>query len=207
MRKVVGAFVMVLVLVGCATSGFTPVQDPTVRIESYGFSILPPQGSAWYRRPDIHLKNTDGIVIGKPGGSKTHTIGVMVVRHKDFNPAAVGFAEYATNPEVFAAYVKSSIQRMNPPGSRMRILELSAAPDMELGYCVRQYAKFEDLGSQFKPKVLIQEDWGYSCLHPNSSRVIIEMNFSERGLSGESDLSLATIREQFFRSLQFLPLR
>jgi hypothetical protein len=133
MRRIISGFIVALALSGCAMPGFTPIRDPTARIESYGFSILPPQGSDWYRREDVHLKGSDFVVIGKQAGSRTHTIGVMVGRHTGFNPALVGFAEYATNPVEFAAYVKNNIQQMNPPGSRMRFLELSAVPDAQFG--------------------------------------------------------------------------
>lgn len=149
MRTVISGFAMLFALTGCATFGFTPVKDPTVRIEAYGFSILPPPGTGWSRRPDLHLKGSDLVVFSKNGGSKTHTIGISVGRHTGFNPAAVGFAEYATNPEVFASYVKNSIQHANPPEGRTRIIELSVVPDTKSGHCVREYAKFEDHGSLF----------------------------------------------------------
>jgi hypothetical protein len=207
MRWVISWFIVVLSFTGCATPEFVPIKDPTVRIESYGFSILPPQGSGWYRREDIHLEGSDIVAIGKQSGSKTHTISVVIARHTGFNPALVGFAEYATNPEVFVAYVKSNALQKNPPGGRMRFLDLSAVPDTEFGYCVKVHAKFEDLGSPVAPQILIQEDWDYSCLHPDSSRVIIEIGFSERGLPGENDPSLTYIREQFFKSFHFRPLQ
>ena len=207
MRRGVSGLIVLLALIGCATPGFTPVQDQTVRIEAYGFSILPPPGPGWYRLTDVHLRGSDGVGFGKQGGSTTtHTIAASVVRHKGFNAASFGFAEYATNPEVFAAYAKASAQHMNPPGGRMRLLEHSVVPDAQFGYCAKEHAKFEDRGSPFAPQVLIQDDWDYSCLHPNSSQVIIQVIFSERGLPGESDPSLTNVREQFFKSLQFRPL-
>lgn len=207
MRLVISGFSMLYALAGCAMFGFTPVKDPTVRIEAYGFSILPPPGKDWKRRPDLHMKGSDAVVFGKKGNSKTHTIGIMVVRQEGFDPAAVGFAEYATNPEVFAAYVKNSVMHANPPEGRMRILELSVVPDTKWGHCAREDIKFEDHGSAFKSQILIQKDWGYVCLHPDSSQILIEMTFSERGLPEESDPSLIIAAEQFFNSLQFRPLR
>jgi hypothetical protein len=206
MRTAISGLIMLLAWTGCSTFGFAPVKDSTDRIEAYGFSVLPPSGTGWSRRPDLHLQGSDLVVFAKKGGSKTHTIGITVGRHKGFDPASVGFAEYATNLEVFASYVKNSVQHTNPPESRMRILELSVVPDAKSGHCVGEYAKFEDHGSQSKPKILIQEDWALTCLHPDSPRVIIEMNFSERGLPGESDPSLTAVRDQFFGSLQFRPL-
>jgi hypothetical protein len=207
MRRVISGFIAVVALIGCAASEFVPVKDPTVRIEAYGCSILPPLGPDWYRRPDLHLRGLDGVVFAKQSGSTTHnTIGAMVLRRTGFNPASIGFAEYATNPEVFAAYVKATAQQAHPPGSRMRFLEHSVVPDTQFGYCAKEHAKFENRGSPFAPQVLIQEDWSFSCLHPNSSRVMIQIGFSERGLPGESDPSLTNVREQFLRSLQFRPL-
>jgi len=207
MRRGVSGLIVLLALIGCATPGFTPVQDQTVRIEAYGFSILPPPGPGWYRGTDVHLRGSDAIMFMKQGGSTTtHTIVASVIRHKGFTPAPFEFAEYATNPEVFAAYDKAGAQQANPPGSRMRFLEHSVVPDAQFGYCTRGHAKFEDHGSSVAPQVLIQEDWYYSCLHPNSSQVIIQIMFSERGLPGESDPSLTNVREQFFKSLQFRPL-
>jgi hypothetical protein len=207
MRRVISGFIAVLALIGCAASEFVPVKDPTVRIEAYGCSILPPPGPGWYRCPDLHLRGSDAVVFAKQSGSTTHTIGAMVGRHTGFNPASVGFAEYATNPEVFAAYVKATTQYMNPPGSRMLFLEHSVVPDAQFGYCAEEHAKLEDRGSPVAPQVLIQEDWSYSCLHPNSSRVMIQISLSERGIPGESDPSLTNVREQFFKSLQFRPLQ
>jgi hypothetical protein len=207
MRTEISGFVMLFALTGCAMFGVTPVKDSTDRIEAYGFSILPPPGKDWKRRPDVHIKGSDFVVLGKKGSSRTHTIGITVGRHEGFDPAAIGFAEYAKNPDVFAAYVKNSVQNSNPPEGRMRILELSVVPDTKRGYCAKEYAKFEDHGSPFKPKILIQEDSGYVCLHPDSSRVLIEMISSERGLPGESDPSLPDVREKFFDSFQFRPLR
>jgi hypothetical protein len=207
MKKVIGWSIVVFALIGCATQEFTPVKDPTVRVESDGFSILPPPGPDWYRGPDLHFKSSDAVSFTKQAGVKTHTLAVTAGRHTGFDPASVGFAEYATKPEVFTEYVKATTQHMNPPGSRMRILELSAVPDTQLAYCVKEHAKFEDHGSSSAPQVLIQEDWTLTCLHPNSSRVIVEVVFSERGLPGESDPSLTNVREQFFKSLQFRPLQ
>ena len=198
---------MTIALSGCATTGYVPVKDPTVRIDGNGFSILPPQGPGWYRTPDLHNVGSDTIGFAKQSGSATHTLAVTISRHTGFDPAAVGFADYATKPDVFAAYVKSAAQQMNPSGGRMRILELTAVPETQPGYGAKEHAKFEDRGSPSAPQVLIQKDWVQTYLHPDSSKVIIEAVFSERGLPGESDASLADIRERFFRSLRFRPLQ
>jgi hypothetical protein len=60
----------------------------------------------------------------------------------------------------------------------------------------------EDRGSSVAPQVLKQEEWGYQCLGLGSPRDLIEVSFSERELPGESDLALATFRDQFFDNLR-----
>ena len=212
MRAIISGLVVAIALVGCATSEFAvvPINDPTLRIESYGVSILPPPGPDWYRISDVHLEGTDAVQLGKQSGPKTHTIVATAAGHTGFDPSLMGFAEYATKPEVFANYVKANAERSSPPGGRLRITELSAVPDSRFGYCVKEHVVFEDHDSPSGPpafdRVLIKEDWVYACLHPDSSRVMVEIGFSERGLPGESDPSLADVREQFFGSLQFRPL-
>ena len=87
----------------------------------------------------------------------------------------------------------------------MKILEMTVTPDTQLGYCARQHVRSEDRG--YSSQVLVQDDWCLSCLHPGSDGVIVEIVFSERGRAGEHDRSLAQVREQFFSSVQFRPLR
>jgi hypothetical protein len=50
--------------------------------------------------------------------------------------------------------------------------------------------------------LLAQETWGYSCLHPADSRVVVRIAFSERGLAGKADPSLTETREHFFSGLR-----
>lgn len=203
--KFFGGLAVILMSSGCATPDFTPIKDPKVRVEADGFSVLPPPGSGWYRTPDLHLQGTDGVGFAKRASTETHTIAISVARHKGFDPAAVGFPNYASNPAQFAAYVEASTRQMNPAGGRMRTLELSTTPNTQLGYGAKTHAKFEDQGSS--PKGLIQEDWSYTYLHPDSSRVLIQVTISERGRPGEKDPAAATIWEIFRKGFEFRPLR
>lgn len=140
-------------------------------------------------------------------GTATHTIAASVEGFSGFDPALVGYAGYDTKPAVFAAYAKKATEMMNPKDGGMQIIEHTAEPDSRFGYCVNEHAKFEDYTSPSAPKVLIQEDWSYVCLHPDSTGVIVQAVFSERGLPGEQDPSVPYWREQFFRSLKFSPLK
>lgn len=188
----------------CAGAEFEPIAGPPVRFEVSGFSIQSPPGTGWHLN-----RGASGITFAKQGssGSSTHTIAASVEQFSGFDPALVGFAEYDTRPEVFAAYAKKATEEMNPEGGRMQFVEHTAAPDTQMGYCVKEYAKFEDHGSPVAPKVLIQEDWSYVCLHPDSPRVIVQAVFSERGASGERDPLVPSMREQFFQGLKFRALK
>ncbi|HJV64325.1 MAG TPA: hypothetical protein VJ550_01185 [Geomonas sp.] len=206
MRRKACALAAVLLVTGCATS-MTPIKDPTVPIQSYGFSFLPPQEPGWYRLDDRHMRNTDCVMLGKKdSNSKTHTLAILVCRHQGFDPAVAGFPDYATKPEAFAEYVKRNVKHSNPPTGRMKILELEVIPAAQPGYCAKTRAKFEDHGSAVAPDVLLQDDWSYTCLHPSSSKVIIQFGISERGLPGEHDPDLAEVRDRFLKDFKFRPL-
>lgn len=198
MRGLTSALVPALILVGCASSGLVIEPVPTGRIEFPGYSFLPPPGPGWQM-----VRNDEMVLLRKEIGPETHTLAMSVVRHTGFDPGSAGYAEYATDPDVFAAYARASAEQANPASGRMRILQHEVEPTTRFGYCARQYMRAEDHGSVFAPRVLVQEDWSYSCLHPDSVSVIIEIGFSERALPGESDSALAGIREQFFDSFRF----
>jgi hypothetical protein len=143
---------------------------------------------------------------GSPG-SYSHTIAASALSSTVADPGAVGFAEYASDLAVFAAFIKKSTEVGNPPGGRMFALEHSVVPDPRHGHCAMEYARWQDQGSTVVSGVLIQQDWQLSCLHPDSAHVIINLVVSERGHPGETDPSLAAARDAFFESLQFRPLK
>jgi hypothetical protein len=149
------------------------------------------------------IRRENGVIFRKDVGPSTHTLVAIVTRDTGFDPGSVGFAEYATNPDVFTAYVKASVEHVNASGSRIHMLEQAVTPDTRFGYCAKVYSKGEDHGSDFAPRVLIQEDWGYTCLHPDSASVIIQVVFSERSLPGENDPALEKVREMFFNGFRF----
>ena len=196
------------IVVGCATPASMQVADPTVRIEGSGFSVLPPPGTGWHMQW-VEMGDARALSFTRQGsaGSYSHTIAASALRSTIGDPGAVGFAEYAGDLEVFAAYIKKSTEVGNPPGGRMLMLEHTAVPYRRHGHCAMEYARWQDLGSTVVSGVLIQQDWQLSCLHPDSAHVIINLVVSERGHPGETDPSLAVAREAFFESLQFRPLK
>jgi len=198
------------ILVGCATPApeYVPVTDPTVRVEGSGFSVLPPPGTGWHLKW-VMMGNERVLSFNRQGspGSWSHTVVASAGRSTVADPGAVGFPDYASDMEVFAAFIKKSTEVNNPPGGRMLALEHTVVPDTRHGHCVMEYARWQDQGSKVVSGALIQQDWQLCCLHPDSVHVIIHLNVSERGHPGETDPSLAAAREAFFESLQFRPLK
>jgi hypothetical protein len=193
-----GAGLAVALLLASCASSVEKVTEGTGPLQFQGYSIAPPSGPGWEM-----LRTADVAMFGKGTASGSHTFAATVVRHRNLDPASVGYADYWSNPEVFAAYVKEAGERANPPGSRNRIIQHDVVADARFGYCAREYLKSEDSGSPLAPQVLVQEDWGYSCLHPEDSRSIVQVVFSERGLPGESDPAAAEVREAFFAGFEF----
>ena len=206
---------IVLIATGCA--GFpseVPVTDPRVRMEFPGFSVLPPSGDGWVLRR-AQIQGMDFIAFRKELGNPTHTVGTSVAKH-GVRPDLVGFPDYRVKPEVFARFVETTLVRSNPPPprGRMRNLKYAVVPDSRLGYCAKQITKAEDVGSPFskatKEGFLLQEDFSYYCLHPDSPTVAIEINVSEHAKAdeflGQDNAAIKEIRERFFDSFQFRKL-
>lgn len=210
MRRALCGVATALALTGCATYSTCsmPINDTTARIESDGgFSVLPPQSPGWCRGEDRPPKSAPCVLIYKEdNNSKTHSIVVRACRIKVYNSDVAGFADYATKPDIFAEYVTYRLKRANPSDDRMKVLELSAVPDRQFGYCVKEHIKGENHGSWIAPQVLIIEEWGYTCLHPSSITDTIRISFTEKGLAGELDPSLSSVRDEIFKNFKLRPL-
>lgn len=164
------------------------------RLVFEGYSLLPPPGSGWR----IVSRDRWGVVFGEESSSVRHSLAALAATHRGFDPASVGFATYAKDPQVFAAYVKAATANANPPGGRTRILEHEVVADSRFGYCAREHVRFEDRSSSLTVRKLILEDWAYSCLRPDDPTILVQIVFSERGLPGKSDPAVAEVRERFF---------
>jgi len=96
------------------------------------------------------------------------------------------------------AYAKKATEQMNPEGSGMQFVEHTAAPTPQMGYCVKEYAKFEDHGSPVAPKGADQRT-GLCVPDPDSSKVIVQAVFRTRA-TGERDPQVPYHAEQFLQA-------
>lgn len=94
---------LALLLTACGASGPRVEPAPAGRLEYSGFSFEAPAGAGWEMQ-----RSADGAMFRKELGSPQHTLVALVTRSTGFDPAAVGYAAYATDPKVFAEYVHAA---------------------------------------------------------------------------------------------------
>jgi hypothetical protein len=189
----VGFVMCFILLTGCATVPFPAVTDQTIRRNYQGFSILPPEGKNWY----IMQENQDAVAFGKKMASRTHTFTTAVLIAQ-INPSW-------KNPEEFLAFVKKGkIEDTDP--QRFKIITDEYLVTTKFGkYSVEYHMKAEDRGayrSEGAPFLII-DIYGYCCIHPQKADMYYDIQYSERGRSGESDPSLKDIGDEFINNFQF----
>lgn len=190
--------VALIILSGCLATAprLTPVSDPTRRLEFPGFSVQPPPGEGWLILPPKEGQ----VVFAKEAGSKNHTFATYVVVSR--LPEQVRFE----TPDDFLAYVKS----VEAPKNTWRfwileyyeeVLDTTFAP-----YCVRYDYKLADRGA-FLTEIPILDIHGYSCLHPDSKKWLIRVNYSDRSMQGEITKTLREEGEAFIKNFRFTPIK
>jgi hypothetical protein len=193
--------------VACAPGPrYTPVTDPTQRLEFQGFSILPPRGENWFisRSPSIPDPSwTLPVKFGKSfRDSKTHSFYAAAMT------ASLGNVTIESRTELLKHMARVfSVGEKGEPQSTP--LHTKVAFGKYLGReCVRYEYITEDRSSRVHPgSVFILIRKGFIFLHPDSSSFLLRLEYSERYLRGEQSFSLEAEVEPFFRSLVFTPIQ
>ncbi|MEE9550933.1 MAG: hypothetical protein V3W08_11120 [Candidatus Binatia bacterium] len=188
-------------------ASYTPVTDPTQRLEFQGFSILPPRGENWLisRSPSIPPDPswTSPVTFNKAfRDSKTHTFYAAVMT------TSLGNVTIESRTELLQHMARVwSVGKRGEPQSTP--LHTKVAFGKYLGRdCVRYESIKEDRSSRVHPgSVFIMITKGFIFLHPDSSTFLLRLEYSERYLLGELSFSLEAEVEPFFRSLVFTPIR
>lgn len=197
-------FLSSMIAIGCAAAGPTliPVADPTQRIEFQGFSILPPPGERWF-------------ISSSQASSSLGIVFMKNYRERTTQPTIVAQAGSATlrddvaindQVELLKRIVGSKERELST--GRHRLVEFKTAPDNSLGAdCLRYDGSAEDRGvPQFKESIFLLTVHGLYCLHPDSPRFVIALEYSQRVLEGERPLSIEAEGEPFLKSLIFKKL-
>ena len=203
--QVILASLLVLLLAGCAPA-FRPVRNPAQRLDLYGFSILPPQGSGW-------LRDESGSGAGRVMFGKALARGPL--------PTLIAIASAAIPPEISAndadelrqALERLTWERFRVVQGRYFLKQYDPAVDRSLAAeCVR-YDQLQEERNNPSPalrgKDLEIRVWGFDCLHPANRRLMIKVYCSLRTELGSAfvlDAGTQQEAEGFLRSLMFRAL-
>jgi hypothetical protein len=130
-----------------------------------------------------------------PPPSKTHTI-VAQVTVGELPPLPPSESRIAARQQIKHSGLRST--------ARHRVVASTVSEDRALGAdCVKYDATSEDRGVRgYAGSVFIFNVYGFACLHPDRPTYIIQIEYSERRLPGESSLSsLAAEGEAFLNGL------
>ena len=177
-----------------------PITNPVERFGAEGFSVLPPSGANWF------LEKKDGgmIVFGKlPYLEKIRklkeTIDLPTTR-QELN-AKEPWVVHTFVAAVFTKNYSDLLER--PGGQRFKTAQVKGAVDNFLGQdCIKYSYTGEDHGSPHAP-VFILTGGGFFFLHPESSNLIVNINYSQRFLPGGQPLPIEAELEPFLKSLMF----
>jgi len=199
MRSAALGFVLLVgILAGCASTlimppGAAPVEQPAQRFNDAGFSVVPPPGNGWYGM------RIGGMISFGKAFSATHTFASDI--------AVIRVTHQFAHPEDFMQFIEQSkLQDTNP--NRFTLLINDYVLDPKVGpYCVKYHQRVEDHHSPVAPgQTLILDDFGVTCLHPDDPHRAVQVEYSERSLSGDITSSVFAEGEAFLSSLQFVPL-
>lgn len=190
--KQVIVFLMSFILIseGLAVN-FVPVKNTSERVSGIGLSTLPPQGEDWY----IAQGGSSGEVhYMKMVETPLHTFGCdmyIIPTDKDFK-----------SPDDFLEFVKQGKESDTDP-ERFKNLSFKYNLDDRYGsYCVEYKLKATDIKVKTpNGKGLVFEIFGYAFIHPKSSKYLVDIQYSERGINEEFTQSLQKIGEEFIDSL------
>lgn len=190
------------VLVGGCVAGPTlvPITNPQERFGSHGFAVLPPRGENWF----VGKKDGGMIVFGKlPYLEKIRKL--KETTELPATPqeliAKEPWVVHTVLAGVFTRNYSDLLER--PGGQRIKAAQVKAAVDRFLGQdCIKYSYTAEDHGSPHAP-VFILTGEGFFFLHPESSNLVVRIDYSQRFLPGGQPLPIEAEVEPFLKSLVF----
>ena len=177
------------------------------RIQFAGVSFLAPLGDGWIalplacREPPI-AQHYASFGKAKPAGSastspEAHTLAAQVMA------LDIGERKFRDTTE-FKRYWDTQAQVGVQTSPRHRLMASTATVDGTLGpMCVKYKLEIEDSGAPaFPGSVLFLDVTGYRCLHPLSTRYVIDIAYSQRYPKGELPVAMENEADPFLKSLR-----
>jgi hypothetical protein len=174
-----------ITLGGCmASSPLRPVQNNTQRVESNGFSVMPPRGENWfleqraygvafYKKPLMdQLSQTDSSTISVP---RTFFVAISLMR-----PGAVNVSSSDAIQNEANRLIRDGLEDVR------RLVYSSVTPLIRQGTdCVRYEAIYEEQGGPVTPGLIrVLRGGGLLCRHPTFTNQATHGTFSERYIKG-----------------------
>lgn len=191
--RIIALLIGIISIYGCA-SPFKKIEDQTILLEGAYFLIQPPKNGEWYYSKNEIDGNTN-YLFGKKNKSKTLTTYALIAEKYGKNDFL--------NDEEFMNFVKNSVNLSNDPRrlenieSKFEIVEISGAK------AVSFYCSYKDHNASNKEEnsFLIIKVAGNIIIHPQDKNVLIQMNYSERGLLSDFDQKFNASAKSFFKNL------
>lgn len=174
---------------------YSPVKNREPRVSSLGFSIVPPPGENW-----LEGFSDQSIYYAKKTNPKIQTF-------------ITGATEISTSKafasaEDFLTFVKEK-KGVNENPTRYQNTKSDYKVDTRLApFCVSYNSTYEDHNAKNlgENQLLLVENHGLICLHPDSSKVGVDVYYSDRSVPSEQNSLFKQEGEAFIQGLKFLPL-
>ena len=193
-----------LLLAGCAPA-LRPIRNPDQRIDLYGFSILPPQGSGWLMHESG--SGSRGVMFGKAFAQGPVPTLLAMASAADVPPEITA----ADADGLRQAMERLIWERFRVVQERYFLKQYNPTVDRSPGAeCIRYDLLQEETNNPaLKGKDLEIRVRGLDCLHPANRRLMIKIYYSlrtERGSTFVLDAATQQEAEAFLRSLSFRAL-
>lgn len=190
--KKVAIFILLISFIGCA-SPIKHVKDPNMPFHRPYYSILPPQGEGWVYAYQGQSE-TSGITFFKKL-SGTHTRAGFITEKQVYSTF--------DTPEEFLKFGTKGID-LNTDPRRFKDVDTEIALDDKFGnYSMKYYSVTEDHNAVNKGshEFLLFNVFEYFFIHPQFNNIIIDIQFSERGLPEEIDPNFKETAKRFIDGL------
>ena len=201
------AGVFSILAIGCASAPtLTPVTNTAQRMDFKGVSVEPPQGDNWYTSPT--RRGPPGALVAfykKMGDWDPEHTAIAALRLVDMQDQ-----RFETADEL-GRFMDRGFRDDHKRSTRFSLVDSTYTVDASLdAMCVRLHQAQEDRGvpGRAGQRFLIDAH-AIRCIHPDSSRHLVDISFSERrraGLASWWGRGLEKEVEPYLNSLQFLPL-
>lgn len=202
--------IQAIILAACANQpAIRPVTDTSTRLQYYGFSTLPPQGGYWYFGGEGKYGVNFGMGDPDKYKERSNLIHTLILEVSNLEYEDEKGVWNVDSPEALRQATEDLLQAQSR--GRFHLSKSELNPYRTQGTdCVRYNAVFEERDNPRAPGVvLIVNDRGFMCRHPDSDQRIVYAICSERYKQGEKPFQDEELRlniDQFFDSIIFTDL-